>query len=135
VDSDNGRIIATFVKMEADQKEPVEFLLEGDFEKALQAYRTVLKRNANYPTAAENYLKDLGDNMFITQNRIKLARDIYKMNTILYPNSFKVYEDYGKVCSALGEIDLAIENYSKSLELNPQNNVAKGILEELRESE
>ncbi len=135
VDSDNGRILATFVKMNADQKEPMEFLLEGDFEKALQAYRTVLKRNANYYTATENYLKDLGDNMFITQNRIQLARDIYKVNTILYPNSFKVYEDYGKVCSALGEIDLAIENYSKSLELNPQNNRAKRMLEELQKKE
>ncbi len=130
-DSDNGRVIATFLKMDADQKEPVEFLLAGNFEKALAAYRTILERNANYPTATENYLKDLGDNMFHTQNRIKLALNIYKVNKMLYPNSFKVYEDYAKVCRAVGMLDLAIENYSKSLELNPQNNHAKHMLEEL----
>ena len=135
VDSEDGTIIATFMKMDADQKEPVEFLLEGDFEKALEAYSTILKDNPNYPTAAENYLKDLGDNMFYTRNRTQLAQHIYKMNTILYPQSFKVYEDYGKICKALGNIDLAIENYSKSLEINPKNNNAKHVLEELQKSE
>jgi len=135
VDSHDGSTFSTYVKMDADRKEPVEFLLEGDFEKSLEAYRAVLKRNPNYPTAAENYLKDLGDNMFYTQNRIKLAQDTYKVNMMLYPNSFKVYEDYAKVCRELGEIDLAIKNYTKSLELNPQNNNAKHMIEELQKSE
>jgi hypothetical protein len=35
----------------------------------------------------------------------------------------------------IGEIDLAILNYSKSLELNPQNNNAKDMLIELQKSE
>ena len=132
VNSDNGRILTSLVKMDADQKEPVEFLLENDFEKALEAYRTVLKANPNYPTATENYLHDLGDTFLLVEERIKLAQNTYKVNMILYPNSYRVYEDYAKACRKLGEIDLAIENYVKSLELNPQNNNAKHMLEELQ---
>jgi len=134
VDSDDGRIIATFVKMDADQKEPVEFLLEGDFEKALEAYRTVLKRNPNYPTAAENYLNDLGDNFF-HKDRMTLAQNTFKVNMVLYPDSFSVYDSYAKACEKVGKIDLAILNYSKSLELNPQNNNAKHKLKELQKNE
>jgi len=54
---------------------------------------------------------------------------------MLYPDSFKVYESYAKACMKIGEIDLAILNYSKSLELNPQNNHAKDMLKELQKSE
>jgi hypothetical protein len=54
---------------------------------------------------------------------------------MLYPNSFKVYESHAKACAKIGENDLAILNYSKSLELNPQNNNAKHKLKELQKSE
>ena len=135
VNSDDGRILGTFVKMNPDQKEPIEFLIEGDFEKALEAYKTVLKANPNYPTASENYLRDRADTFFQVEERIKLAQNTYKVNMMLYPNSYRVYEDYAKACRKLGEIDLAIENYAKSLELNPQNNNARHKLEELQNAE
>jgi hypothetical protein len=54
---------------------------------------------------------------------------------MLYPDSFKVYDNYAKACMKIGETDLAILNYSKSPELNPQNNHARGKLVELQKSE
>jgi len=111
----------------------VEFLLEGDFEKALNAYKNKKEQDATYLTVTEDYLNDLGDS-FYYEDRMKLSQNTFKVNMMLYPNSFKVYDSYAKACEKIGEIDLAILNYSKSLELNPQNNNAKHTLKELRKS-
>ncbi len=131
INSNDGTIAATFVKMDADKKEPVEFLLEGDFEKALKAYSILIAEDANYPTVTEDYLNNLGHS-FLNEDRMKLSQNTFKVNMMLYPNSFKVYESYAEACMKIGEIDLAILNYSKSLELNPQNNHAKQMLKELQ---
>ena len=127
-------IASTFVKVDNDKKDPVEFLLEGDFEKALKAYRTLIEQDATHPTVTEDYLNDLGYR-FYHKDRMKLSKNTFKLNMILYPNSFKVYESYAKACMKTGETDLAILNCSKSLELNPQNNNAKDMLKELQKSE
>lgn len=127
-------LAATFLKMDTVQKEPVEFLLEGDFEKALKAYKALLKRDVTHPRVTEDYLNGIGYD-FYHEDRMKLAQSTFKLNTVLYPDSFKVYESYAKACAKLGEINLAIINYSKSLELNPQNNYAKDKLNELQNSQ
>ncbi|WP_299436516.1 serine hydrolase domain-containing protein [uncultured Aquimarina sp.] len=134
INNNDGSIASTYIKMDTDKKEPVEFLLEGEFEKALNAYKTRKEHDATYPTVTEDYLNDLGDS-FYHENRLKLAQNTFKVNMMLYPNSFKVYDSYAKACKKIGEIDLAILNYSKSLELNPQNNNAKDKLKELQKSE
>ncbi|GAA4886688.1 hypothetical protein GCM10023311_07550 [Flaviramulus aquimarinus] len=134
INSNDGTIASTLVKMDTDKKEPVEFLLEGDIEKALNAYKTKKEHDPTYHTVTEDYLNNLG-NSFLNEDRMKLSQNTFKVNMMLYPDSFKVYESYAKSCAKLGEIDLAILNYSKSLEINPQNNNAKDILKELQKSE
>ncbi|WP_298757900.1 beta-lactamase family protein [uncultured Psychroserpens sp.] len=126
-------LAATFVKTDTDKKEPVEFLLEGDFENALKAYRTLIEHDSTNPRVAEDHLNDIGYD-FYHDNRMKLAQNTFKLNVMLYPKSFKVYESYAKACAKIGDINLAILNYSKSLELNPQNNEAKYRLTELQKS-
>jgi D-alanyl-D-alanine-carboxypeptidase/D-alanyl-D-alanine-endopeptidase len=49
------------------------------------------------------------------------ALAIFKMNIDMYPNSSNVYDSYGEALLKNGDKDLAIENYKKSLELNPAN--------------
>ncbi|WP_103068266.1 serine hydrolase [Aquimarina sediminis] len=130
----DGTVAATFVKMNTYKKEPVEFLLEGDFDKALNAYRTLIEDDPTYLTVTEDYLNDVGYSFF-HEDRMRLSQDIFKMNMILYPDSFKVYDSYAEACTKIGEIDLAIKNYTKSLELNPKNNRTRHKLEELQKSE
>lgn len=134
INANNGTIASTFVKMDTDKKEPVEFLLEGDFEKALKAYRTLIEKEPAYPTATEDYLNNLGHSFF-NEGRIELSQDIFKVNMMLHPDSYKVYDSYAEACMKAGETNLAILNYSKSLELNPQNKNAKDMLKELQKSE
>lgn len=131
INSKGGTITSTFVKMDTDKKEPVEFLLEGDFEKALNAYKIKKEHDSIYPTVTEDYLNGLGHS-FLNEDRMKLAQNTFKVNMMLYPDSYKVYDSYAEACMKIGEIDLAILNYSKSLEINPQNNNAKDMLKELQ---
>ena len=93
-----------------------------------------MEHDATHPTVTEDYLNNLGYR-FLNQDRIKLSQDAFKVNMMLYPDSFKVYDSYAEACVKIGETDLAILNYSKSLELNPQNNNAKDMLRELQKSE
>ncbi|WP_165583314.1 serine hydrolase domain-containing protein [Aquimarina atlantica] len=127
-------IAATFVKMDTDKKEPIEFLLEGDFDKALSAYMALKEHDSTYLTVTEDYLNDLGYDFF-HEDRMKLSQDVFKVNMILYPDSYKVYDSYAEACAKIGEIDMAILNYTKSLELNPQNNRTRQKLMELQKSE
>ncbi|MBW1298998.1 serine hydrolase domain-containing protein [Aquimarina litoralis] len=123
-------IASTFVMVDANKKEPIEFLLEGNFERALNTYKYLKEHDPTYLTVTEDYLNDLGYSFF-REDRMKLSLNTFKVNTILYPNSFRVYNSYAEACKKVGETDLAILNYSKSLELNPQNNHAKQQLKEL----
>lgn len=126
----NDGTVSTFVKMGTDEKIPMEFFFEGDYEGAMNAYRTILKLNPKDPYASENALNNLGY-YFLGKDKTKLAQDILKANMTLYPNSFNVYDSYAEACMEMGEIDLAIKNYTKSLSLNPQNNNAKEKLMKL----
>ncbi|MDY8136013.1 serine hydrolase [Aquimarina sp. 2201CG5-10] len=130
----DGAITSTFARVDSDIKDPVEFLLEGDFEKALSTYKALKEQNPSHPAVTEDYLNDVGYG-FYHDHRMKLALNTFKLNTILYPNSFRVYDSYAEACKKAGETDLAILNYTKSLELNPENNRARQRLKELQKSE
>lgn len=130
----DGAIISTLVKVADDKKSPVEFLLEGDFENALIAYKNLIQLDPTHPTVAEDYINDIGYD-FYHGDRMTLSLNTFKVNMTLYPDSYKVYDSYAEACMKAGETDLAIANYTKSLELNPQNNRARNKLNVLQKSE
>ena len=49
------------------------------------------------------------------------AIEIFKLNVELYPKAFNTYDSLGEAYMVAGNKELAITNYKKSLELNPQN--------------
>ena len=57
----------------------------------------------------------------LAENKLSAAINLFELNTILYPESFNVWDSYGEVLLAKGEQDRALEMYKKSLELNPEN--------------
>lgn len=127
-------IATTLVKIEDSQKSPVEFLLEDDFENAFQAYSRLKERDPDHPALTEDYLNDLGYR-FYHEDRMTLSQNTFKVNTKLYPGSYQAYASYAEACDKAGNTDLAIQNYSKSLELNPKNGKARERLRELENSE
>ena len=61
------------------------------------------------------------------------AIEVFKRYVELYPQSANAYDSLGEAYMAHGDTELAIRNYEKSLELNPENANAIAKLEELRE--
>jgi hypothetical protein len=128
---DNGEINSTYIRMDQEEKIPMEMLIAGDFEGALKEYQAVKKLDPNDPSIEENNLNSLGYR-YMGNDKLKTSQDIFKINTLLYPNSSNVYDSYAEACMKNGEIDLALENYKKSLSLNPQNTNAEKMIAELQ---
>lgn len=70
---------------------------------------------------------------FLQNGKIKEAIELFKLNTIAYPNSSNTYDSLGEAYLADGQKDLAVKNYEKSLELNPNNTNAQKVLKQLKE--
>jgi tetratricopeptide (TPR) repeat protein len=62
---------------------------------------------------------------FLQSGKAKEAAAIFKLNVEAFPKSFNVYDSYGEALMVLGNKTDAIENYKKSVQLNPGN--ASGI--------
>jgi len=67
----------------------------------------------------------------LRRDSVQTALCILKVNVDLFPESSNVYDSYGEALMVSGQIDLAIQNYRKSLELNPANQNARGVIERL----
>jgi tetratricopeptide (TPR) repeat protein len=58
---------------------------------------------------------------FLQSGKVNEAAAIFKLNTQGFPKSWNVYDSYGEALLALGNKTEAIENYKKSVKLNPAN--------------
>jgi len=58
--------------------------------------------------------------------------EVFKKNVGLYPQSGNVYDSLGEAYAKTGQKDLAIQNYEKSLQLDPKNNNAVEQLKKLK---
>lgn len=67
----------------------------------------------------------------ISQDKLKEAIAIFKMNVEIFPEAWNVYDSLGEGDMLLGEKELAIKNYKKSLEINPDKTNAVAMLERL----
>ncbi|WP_317897553.1 M56 family metallopeptidase [Aurantibacillus circumpalustris] len=93
--------------------------------------------------AALSYYKARKDSIYLAEHEMnfagydllqagkpKEAAAIFKLNSELFPNSFNAYDSYGEALMALGEKTLAIENYKKSVQLNPGSKSGIKVLKE-----
>lgn len=64
--------------------------------------------------------------------RTQDAIAIFKLNVEVFLQSANVYDSLGEAYAAAGQKDLAIQNYEKSLQLNPRNTGAADALKKLK---
>ena len=62
--------------------------------------------------------------------KLGLQTAIFNLNAQRFPKSANVFDSYGAVLMALGDKTEAIENYKKSVKLNPGNESAIRILKD-----
>jgi tetratricopeptide (TPR) repeat protein len=98
-------------------------------ESALGQYNT-LKQSKNY-YVTESQLNALGYRL-LGMKKVKEAIEIFKLNVEAYPQSANVYDSLGEAYMINGDRELAIKNYQRVVELNPQNTNAVETLKRLR---
>jgi predicted alpha/beta superfamily hydrolase len=100
---------------------------------AVQIYFELLSEKYGYEIPVpESAYNRMGYNL-MNQQKLEEAIEIFKLNVKLYPDSWNVYDSLGEAYMKIGDRELAIKNLKKSIELNPQNDNAIGMLNKLRE--
>lgn len=79
----------------------------------------------------ENNLNEIGYK-YLKINKLNEAIEILKLNVKLYPDSWNPYDSLGEAYALAGNKELAIQNYQKSLELNPKNEIGIIALKKLK---
>jgi CubicO group peptidase (beta-lactamase class C family) len=79
----------------------------------------------------ESTLNRLGYRL-LGENKVDEAIKVFKMNVEEYPKFWNCYDSLGEGYMKAGQKQLAIQNYQKSIELNPENTNGADMLKKLR---
>lgn len=129
----NGSVVSSAIRMHSEEFLPFEYLVAGKYHEALKGYQEILKTSPDDPAVNEGLINRKGYDL-ISKKNVILARDLFKINTELYPESANVYDSYAEALMILDQYDVAIENYTKSLKLNPDNPNAVKMIEKMQET-
>jgi CubicO group peptidase (beta-lactamase class C family) len=100
------------------------------YEHAIEVFNELKRKDPSF-TPLERDLNDWAYRMLNGGGKPKEALEIFKLNVHLYPSSANVYDSVAEAYAALGQNSLAIQNYKRSLELDPKNTNALQQLKKL----
>jgi CubicO group peptidase (beta-lactamase class C family) len=106
-------------------------LLKGA-DAVLQKYDELKNSGDAKKRPEEHVLNMIGYRVFLQADKSDDAIKVFQRNVQEYPESSNVYDSLGEAYAAAGKKELAIENYEKSLKLDPKNENAKERLKKLR---
>jgi pimeloyl-ACP methyl ester carboxylesterase len=99
-------------------------------DKTIETYKQSGQLNPESFPISEFELNELGYR-YLFSNEIEKALALFKVMVSVYNESANAYDSYGEGLKMAGRNEEAIINLKKSLELNPENEHAKQLLEEL----
>jgi CubicO group peptidase (beta-lactamase class C family) len=107
-------------------------LLDVFSEQGVKAGTELYKKLKKDPTYGikEGHINNIGYQL-LGSGKKKEAIEVFKINVETFPKSGNAYDSLGEAYLADGEKELAIANYSKSVELDPTNENGKKILNEI----
>ena len=112
-----------------------DIILFQGVEKAIETYRRISTSPARSGFIfEEGQLNSLGYQM-IREDKLQEALRLFELNVEEYPESANAYDSLGEAYMENGQIELAIANYKRSLELNPENENAREMLKRLKGGE
>jgi hypothetical protein len=105
-------------------------LESGNTAEAIRRYRTYRADPRHRYAETEDQLNNLGYRL-LEHKRFEQAIEVFKVNAAEYPRSSNAYDSLGEAYMLVGQRDLALANYQKSLALDPRNENARAMLEKL----
>ena len=126
--------LAGYFNPDIPQSDPITALRlqvqKRGFEQAIPVANELKKRNLQ---PNENELNDWAYRV-MSNGQPKEALELFKLNVSLYPESWNTYDSLAEGYEKLGNHALAIENYKRSLAMNPENTNATGHLKKLAQA-
>jgi len=104
---------------------------EGEVTEVVELYRQYQERDPDLELFEENMMNMAGYGL-VGQGRLDEAIEIFRLNIEAFPDSWNCYDSLGEAYAAQGKTELAIEYYSKALEMNEGDQRIIDILENLR---
>jgi tetratricopeptide (TPR) repeat protein len=113
----------------ADIIEPL--ILESGAEAGLKKYLQLREDSSGQYFFTEGLMNALGYRL-LSKNKTTDAIEVFKFNSKEYPESFNVYDSLGEAYYKNGEMDPAVKNFERSVEMNPNNENGKAMLEKIK---
>lgn len=104
--------------------------VEQGFEAAKALYHELEAEAQDQYLFGDRELNSLGY-YFLRENQVAEAIEIFRFNVELFPHIANTYDSLGEAYMVNGERELAIQNYRKALDLDPDSDNAKRMLAEL----
>ncbi len=105
-------------------------ILQNGAANALAAYRKNRQQDTT-KAISEQSINSLGYTL-MQINKLDEALQVFKLNTDDFPDSWNAWDSYAEAWMNKGNNEEAVKYYKRSLELNPQNDNGKKMLEKLQ---
>ncbi len=105
--------------------------IERDYENLPSLYRSIKLDNPSF-TLEEGKLNTLGLQLVTRPNKSRYGIAILHLAVLIYPESANLFDSLAEGYLFLDDKKNAIENFEKSLELNPANENAINRLKQLK---
>ncbi|MBT5289596.1 MAG: hypothetical protein HOL35_05420 [Flavobacterium sp.] len=109
-----------FTKLIAGEKTALEYFKNKEYEKSLNTFLALQKKDSLDPTIQEWSLNRTGYK-YLNANEFEKAKAIFKINIALYPEKSNVYNSMADAFKKENDTLKAIEYYEKSIAINPEN--------------
>ncbi|MTE27419.1 tetratricopeptide repeat protein [Winogradskyella ouciana] len=126
-EDNEDKVTYDYLKVAEDYKTPSQHLVDGNYEKALAGYLEIKKQDSTSSYIRERDFNSIGYN-HLRKNRYDEAIAVFKLNTVLHPNSSNVYDSLADAYLRSGDSLQAYNNYKKALEMDPHNPRAERYL-------
>lgn len=117
---------------EAHTREQRVLLKEDEDWKILSQTTYVIESFGTGPEMTRNNLSAIAYGLY-EEEKLEEAIEVLELNAQFYPEVWTIYNDLGFMHAELGNKQLAIKNYERSLQLNPRNEDGSKALTALRE--
>jgi len=128
-----SRILANYGDADSSQIEFTRILVHEGVDAAVAKYHQMRASLSANDIVEEGSINSIGY-VYMQKKQYVDAIKLFMLNVDAYPDSSNVYDSLGEAYAENGDIESAILNYEKSLELNPDNKAGAEKLEKLRET-
>jgi CubicO group peptidase (beta-lactamase class C family) len=127
----NSGYLANYGSMGGTEVNFIRRLAQDSADSAVAYYQQILESESR-----DNFIPEMSMNSigyyYMNKKDYQTAIRIFKLNVAAYPDAWNVYDSLGEAYMENGDINLAIENYQKSVEINPENENGARYLRELK---